>query len=394
MIRSSKLSTKFANSEKKEKLHSFMDEYSKVVSFFIDHLWDLDKIPTLLPKEITQQVETWLSARAVQCAGKQASGIARGTQKKQKSRLYVYNKFLKNGFTKRARKLKVHIDKAKITKPNLDHVCPELDSRFIKLDFDNDTSFDGWVTFTSLGNKLKIQVPVKSTKHLNSLSGNLKQGVRLSKKSITFIAEEEVAPRVSGKTIGLDVGEIRVASLSDDQVTKPDQHGFTFSSIDKRLSRKKRGSKSFARTQTQRKHYVNWSINQLNFDGVKKLKLENLGGLRRGRRTRRALSHWTYTEIQGKLEQTCEKLGVQVEYISPTYTSQRCSSCGWVRRSNRNRTSFQCGKCNFALDADLNASRNIAASLVPIGTKERLLHKNRTGFYWHEVNQECIVPET
>jgi transposase len=67
-----------------------------------------------------------------------------------------------------------------------------------------------------------------------------------------------------------------------------------------------------------------------------------------------------------------------VVYVCPTYTSQRCSSCGWVRKSNR--------------DADLNAAKNIALNLRPIGTKERLSHKNRKGFYLCEVVQEPIVP--
>jgi len=29
-----------------------------------------------------------------------------------------------------------------------------------------------------------------------------------------------------------------------------------------------------------------------------------------------------------------------------------------------------------------------------IGKKERLLRKNRVGFYWHEVGQERIIPDT
>jgi len=393
MIRSSQLSTKFANKEKKDNIKLFTKEYKNVVSFFVDYLWELEDIPNLLPKEVTNKVETWLSARAIQCAGKQASGIVRGTKKKQKSRIYVYDKLIKQGFKKRAKALKKHIDKAKMTKPNLDQVNPELDSRFIKLDFENGTSFDGWVTLSSLGNKLKIKVPLKSTSHFNNLQGSLKQGIRLSNKNITLMKESDVKERESGKTLGLDIGATTLASLSDDQVTKPDLHGHDLSSINKSLSKKKRGSKSFGRTQTQRKQYINWCVNKINFDDVKELKLENIKNLKRGRKLNRFLNHWTYTEIKGKLEQKCESLGVQVTYVSPTYTSQRCSSCGWVRSSNRNRKLFKCGGCDFALDADLNASRNIATPLRPIGTKERLLHKNKTGFYW-EASQESIVSGT
>jgi hypothetical protein len=84
MIRSTKTSNKFSNREKLEQLHSFIHEYRHVVSKFVDLLWEQEKIPTLLPKEITSQVESWLSARMLQCAGKQASGIY------QKCKKYKY----------------------------------------------------------------------------------------------------------------------------------------------------------------------------------------------------------------------------------------------------------------------------------------------------------------
>jgi len=385
MIRSSKLSTKFSNTVKKESLFEFIDEYKRVVEFFIDILWDQDNPSKLLPKEITNQVETWLSARAIQCAGKQASGIVRGTKKKQKQRIFIYNKLLESNHIKQAKRLKKVIDKAQVSKPSVDQMNPELDSRFIKFDFDNDTSFDGWITFTCLGNKIKIEIPVKKTKHFNSLNGTLKLGVRLNKKNITFMFDEVVEPKTSGNTIGLDIGITTLASCSDGQVTKQDNHNWDLNLINKKLSRKKKGSQGFRKAQTHRTNYVNWSINKINFDNVKELRLENIKDIRRGCKSSRYLNHWTYTEIKGKLERTCEKLGVQVSYVSPTYTSQRCSSCGWVRKSNRKGKLFKCDKCGFTHDSDLNASKNIALSLPAIGRKERQQQLNRTGFYWNAV---------
>ena len=86
--------------------------------------------------------------------------------------------------------------------------------------------------------------------------------------------------------------------------------------------------------------------------------------------------------------------GVQLEKINPTYTSKRCSKCGWVRSKNRKGKLFKCEKCGFAADADLNASFNILADLRPIGRQERLLHKSKTGFYWNETRKESIVSST
>ena len=167
MIRSSKITNKYANINKNNSLNYFIDEYKKVVIFLIDELWKEDKIPNLLPKQLTDKVNSWLSKRAIQCAGKQASAIVRGTKKKQEQRLFVIHKLNKEGYFKKARKLQKIYDSKKVSKPNVNNICPELDSRFVKIDLDNQTSFDGWLTLTSLGNKLKIIIPFKRHKHLN-----------------------------------------------------------------------------------------------------------------------------------------------------------------------------------------------------------------------------------
>jgi len=82
MIKSSNISIKFSNKEKLNQLQIFHDEYRKVVLSFIDLLWDKENIPSLIPKDITDQLkdQTWLSARAIQACAKQASGIVRGTK--------------------------------------------------------------------------------------------------------------------------------------------------------------------------------------------------------------------------------------------------------------------------------------------------------------------------
>ena len=52
--------------------------------------------------------------------------------------------------------------------------------------------------------------------------------------------------------------------------------------------------------------------------------------------------------------------GINVEYVSAKYTSQKCSSCGHISRSNRkSQCQFKCKKCGYELNADLNASFNI-----------------------------------
>jgi len=397
MIRSTKTTLKFSNTGKLTKLHSFIDEYQRAVGLCIDVLWAMEKIPTLLPIEITSKIETWLSKRAIQCAGKQASGIVRGTKKKQTARLWQINQFKKLGLMQKAKKLKAIYHANSIAKPNVKELPCELDSRFVQLDLENETSFDGWMTLTSLGNKLKIAIPIKQHKHFNEmiLRGNIKGGVRLSKQDATFMFDIEEPKEIeTGKTLGIDVGQKTTLSCSDGQVVNADKHGHTYQTICNKLARKKKGSRNFEQSHRHRSDYLRWVVKQLNLTGVSVVNRENIKNLRKFSRTSRKLGHWNYAELFEVLDLKLEERGVRVNRLSPTYTSQRCSACGWVRKTNRSGKKFRCEACSHEQDADLNAAANLALNLRLILAEERLLHKNKAGFYWHAVGEAPMVPHT
>lgn len=394
-IRCTKVSLKFANANKLKELNVFIDEYQKVVVFFVNNLWDQKKVSSLIPKNITSQVQTWLTARAIQCAAKQASGIVRGTRQKQKKRLKQIEKFNKQGMFKKARKLQKIYDETKVSKPNIKSVSPELDSRFVETKIDDSTSFDGWITLTCLGNDLKIVLPFKKTKHFNKMlgKGTLKKGVRISKEFITFnFSVPPPVMRTEGKVVGLDKGIKSLYALSNGSSSTVDNHGHTMDSILKKMSRKKKGSKAFKKCQRHRKNYIFWCLNRLDLSGIKTINVEKLHDMRRGKRTSRYLSHFTYPDIKTKLDNLSLESGVQIKEVSPTYTSQRCSKCGWTRKANRKGKRFVCTNCGYAADADLNASLNISFDLSEISPKERRKRKSLKGFFWNTSGQELIVP--
>ena len=387
MIRSTNTTTKFLNTNKKNNLNLFIDEYKNTTKIFIDILWDEEKIPKLLPKEYTDKVkeQTWLSARAIQCCGKQACAIVRGTKKKNKQRKYRYEKLLEENKIEQANKLKKIIEKYKESKPNINKIYPELDSRFITFDLNNKTSFDGWVTINSIGNKQKIIIPFKRTKHFNKLykKGDLKKGIRLFKHQIEFNFElPDKHKKDIGNIVGLDIGIKKVYTTSDNEMPKQDKHGWNLTKIQNRLCKRIKGSKGFKRAQEHRKNYINWSLNQLNLDNIKVLNVEDIKDMRRCQRTSKFLSSWTYTDIKDKIEKICEESGVQILYKSPTYTSQRCSKCGWVQKSNRKGELFKCRSCGLEIDADYNASINLSLDLPVLGKDFCLSKRNLTGFFW------------
>ena len=89
-------------------------------------------------------------------------------------------------------------------------------------------------------------------------------------------------------------------------------------------------------------------------------KLENIRQTARSlRRADRSLHSWAFYELQSFIEYKAKLAGVKVVYIDPKYTSQRCSSCGVVKKKQRKRNIYHCS-CGNHVHADLNASRNIA----------------------------------
>ncbi len=72
------------------------------------------------------------------------------------------------------------------------------------------------------------------------------------------------------------------------------------------------------------------------------------------------LKDWPYYDLQQKIEYKAKEQGIDVVYINPAYTSQRCSKCGCIHEQNRNGQEFICLECGYKTNADFNASQNIA----------------------------------
>lgn len=95
--------------------------------------------------------------------------------------------------------------------------------------------------------------------------------------------------------------------------------------------------------------------------------LEKLTGIReqlKARRKQRSRMHgWAYAQLHEHIQYKAALAGIEVIFIDPKYTSQRCNSCGHTERSNRgngkNRERFMCKACNYTAHADHNAAINI-----------------------------------
>jgi transposase len=376
---------KYTNKHKLEQVYRLVDEYRRVVGLIIDDLWDSSKetlnVPKFCDTTYLQGYNSWLSQRMKQACSKQAIAMLNSAYEKRRKQLFVLRKLQR--MNANVKHLQSKIDRQPLVKPNCQNVNLELDSRFV--DFDkSETETFLFIRLSSIGNKIQIKIPVKEHAISNKWMklGQRKLSVRLSKSNINLMFDVAKSKNSGTVTVGADQGISTVLSLSDGQTTFADCHGHTLSSIQKRLSRRRKGSKGFKRTQEQRKNFINWSLNQLNFANIGEVRLEKIRNLGRGTHIPRFMSHWTRTLIKDKLTRLSQEEGFQLREVPNEFRSQRCSKCGWVRKVNRKGKTFKCSLCGFTHDADLNAASNLELDLFEVPYWVRQKKINLKGFYW------------
>lgn len=394
MIRISKHSLKFTNKNKLEEIKIFNQRYRKMVQKYGNIIWNeyLKNPPSLLENNICKLIKTSVKndSRIRQCAAKQACSMIKAIVSKHNKRLYKLKQLQKEG--KDVKYLQRKIDLTKLKKPNFDNVNVELDSRFVDIQIGK--YFDLFIQIKQIGNNTKIRIPIKKTFVSNKWNsiGKIKNSIRLNDENITLYFEVSEKENKGTKKIGADQGQITCLTLSDGQVTRKNKDGYDLNAIQDILARRKKGSKGFRKAQEHRKNYINWSLNQLNFDDVKEVGFEKVKNIRKCKSYSRKLSHWTYTLIKSKLIRLSEDKGFVVTEQDNKFMSQRCSKCGWVHKSNRLGKTFKCTNtnCNFVTDSDLNAACNHEVELMELSSLMWQQHTNRTtGFFWFK--DSCAV---
>lgn len=369
MIRSSSLTLQFSTDKKLNTLDSVFDEYSRVVNLYIDEYAQTK----ILPKFTQIKIETWLSARLQQCAGKQALEIVKSTRKKDKEiRLKKYKKVYKY-FLNKNRQLKFLSKKMSDLKlqykikPRFDGKTINMDSRIWTLN-KSENSFDFWVILSSIGNKIKLCLPLKNHKH-NKKFNNWKRlsSCRLLRNNGKFKIEliyEKETPVIQKekKELAIDAGINCLMSCSNGV-----QIGNKLKSLIIELNNKIQDSNAYNRKISQIHNYIRWCANQLDYKNISDIILEKLKYIqigtkkdhRVGKETRKLHKGWNLGLWHKAIEQKCEENCVKLHFVHPAYTSQACHICGHIDKRNRDGEYFECTNCGYVGNADLNASLNI-----------------------------------
>jgi transposase len=431
-IRSSKHSFDKANKRKLSFINHILLDFRNMSQNLINYLWinpynfngyhfNISKnkldIPTFLSTELYKknsnsnfkfdQKYDKYSSRFKALVVSQVRELLCSVVERRKKQLFMLIELQKEN--KDTKSLQKSIDNHPLIKPKANKININFDSSYIDFKFDQ-KKFLTFIRIKSIFSKdykiskkeRFINIPIENNpiyQKWNSL-GKRKNSIRFSDNHINIIFDVPEPPKnTTGETVSCDQGINNMITFSDNQKIKKYQDKFLLKDVLNRLSRKKKGSKAFKRTQQFRTNLINWSINQLNFKNIKELRLEKLFQVRKGKSSSRLLSHWAYTEINNKLKKVSEEKGFSLREMPNEFRSQRCSKCSLVRKANRKKQTFKCVSCGYTADSDENACSNLLLDLYPISDWVRLGKYNVEGFYWkpeglYDLESGALVPDT
>lgn len=209
--------------------------------------------------------------------------------------------------------------------------------------------------------------------------------------SIQCEYEVEEAPHPSDKMVGVHMGIINFATLSDGKLYKPENN---FQKLEKRLSflqkalaRKEKDSKNWienkmkiqklhAKIKNSRNDYLHKVsseiVKQNSVIVLEKLEIKKMSKSKKGTVEKPGKHVQVKSDLNKKiLDQGWHKFRTYIEYkqkelfgdivsINPAYDSQKCSQCGHIEEGNRkNYVDFLCLKCQYETHADYNAAKNV-----------------------------------
>ena len=315
-----------ANPGKVAKLDALLEEWIRLVNEKIVELWPICTRNKFAPKEKR------VGSRLISSAADYAWAMCKGAKRVRGSRPFYRGKSI------------------------------DLDSCRCRLNFTpNKTSFDGWIDVSTLTPFARIGLPFRSYGFFEAAQcrWDCSKSVRLEKRKrdwylVLFFKQEKIQCQTT-RSVGIDVGYSIAAATSTGGL-----YGKDLDSLQRRT--KRRGYRRIC--DKPYRQGLNRIAKQLIDDhqksdfSVEKL---HLSGKRRSALFRTRISRFAYQHLAQRLERLGQSKGFRVFYVDPAYTSQKCSQCDCVDKSNRNGDRFCCVKCGHQDHADVNAAINVKA---------------------------------
>ena len=184
----------------------------------------------------------------------------------------------------------------------------------------------------------------------------------------------DVLPMMSGKAIGVDLGENVLAATSTGKLFGG---GPLRARRDRFLGMRRRLQSNGSQSAKQQLRYISGRerrnvkyvnhciskqiVQEAQRNDCSTIVMEDLKNIRErikaGKKLRSRLHRWSFDQLRQFVEYKAQALGIQVQYVHPAYTSQTCSKC--LALGVRQKHRFSCFNCGSLQHSDLNASRNI-----------------------------------
>ena len=202
---------------------------------------------------------------------------------------------------------------------------------------------------------------------------------------------EQEKPVHYGNDIGIDMGIIRFATLSDGRYFEPINafHSLKgkLAKLQKRLKRKIKGSSNWKKLVAKisklhhrianiRKNFLHQISNTISKNHatvyIEDLKVGNMSKSAKGTMEKhgkmvkqksglnRAILDQAWYEFRRQLEYKLRWRGGQLIPVAPQYTSQCCPACGHTAKANRTTQAlFACVQCGYTENADVVGAMNV-----------------------------------
>lgn len=271
-------------------------------------------------------------------------------------------------------------------KKNPNIKCPESKQTSIRYDAN---SYNIWfdkneATFSTIDGrkKVKIIVPEYFKQYLAWKRCSADLFIRDNKIYVHVTFEKETEDPISNnKFLGVDRGIRNIAVTSDkrfyggNHVKRISDKYFRLRKI--LQSKGHSGKRHFRKISSKENRFrrdANHVISKQIVSTLEKgttIILEKLTGIKerniykRKKKDRREHSSWSYFQLESFIKYKSALRGIIVDYVSARYTSQKCNKCDYIDRYNRTKQSlFSCKKCEYRVNADLNASFNIRNNYI------------------------------
>jgi len=222
--------------------------------------------------------------------------------------------------------------------------------------------------------RIAISVPKYYEQYIDwkAKSATLSYDARSKRFRLHLVVEKETPAKIKATSVlGVDSGIINHAVLSNNMFFASNhirnvkgRYQFLRQKLSAkgtrsalRLLRKRSGREK--RFMANVNHCIAKLVVKQPFDAIALEKLEVRKEKKNGKRFNKKLGNWAWRQLQTFVEYKAEAPGKTVVYVNPAYTSKICSRCG--QKGIRKGLVFKCKHCSFELNADLNASRNIAS---------------------------------